>query len=173
MTTKKTQECLCVSEQVSWNVLLEWLLYLIRFQSKLKHSLFTLVRTVYVMLHENTKNDAGVVQKLKAQYCVECEHEGISNKWFEWPLILNAARQASLLHFRNLWMLDIVTSNNHASYWIKLCLRKNHQIVFFSTYSCINKWDMCLHRPYLQWIKSISGVEITNGPGACHKRIYN
>ena len=34
--------------------------------------------TVYVMLHENTENDAGIVQKLKAQNSVECERKGIT-----------------------------------------------------------------------------------------------
>ena len=65
------------------------------------HSLY-LGFIVYAMLHENAKNDAGVVQKLKAINIVGCKRKGIcKQKWFDWSLILKAAKQANLHHFQN------------------------------------------------------------------------
>ena len=125
------RRCLRVSEQMSRNVLSERLLYLTKYQSKLKPIVFSLFLLFTQCYMKTPKMTPGIVQKLKAQNSVECELKGINNKWFEGPLISRAAKQANFHQFSkftNAWR----SHSKQPAYWIKLSFGENRQIIFFS-----------------------------------------
>ena len=107
------RRCLIVSEQISRNVLSERLLYLTRYQSKLKHTVFTLVLLLTPSFVKTPKMTPESSRNWRHKITWNVSANGMHNKWFEWLLISKAAKQANLHHFQNSWMFHVAIPNNH------------------------------------------------------------